>query len=238
VRDELPAGPDDAIAAAPAHRSNRAKAGRAAQETVMNILPKDHSFYDLFQKQAGLILDAAELLAQGIKTPTTNWSSHGAKLHDLERQGDNITHETMKRLHQTFITPIDPEDIHSLCMRLDDVLDMIDEVGSWFKIFQIGAAPEPVVGMADIMVEASRVTVEVFEGLGNGKEISERLVKIHDFEEKADGINHDALVQLFRNETDPIHLIKLKEIYQLLEETADCFEEVAHVVEGVVLKNA
>lgn len=204
----------------------------------MSILPKDQNFFELFQKQAGLILQAAELLAQGLKTPTTNWSSHGAQLHELERQGDSVTHEAMKRLHQTFITPIDPEDIHSLCLRLDDVLDMIDEVGGRLKIFQIGAAPEPVVELADILVEAGRVAAKVFEALGNGAEISERLVKIHDLEEKADGINHNALVKLFANETDPIRLMKLKEIYESLEETADCFEEVAHVVEGVVLKNA
>lgn len=204
----------------------------------MKILPRDQNFYELFQKQAGLILEAAELLAQGIKTPTTNWSSHAAKLHDLERQGDTVTHEAMKRLHQTFITPIDPEDIHSLCLRLDDVLDMIDEVGIRLKIFQIGAAPDRVHELADIMVEASRVTAKVFEALGNGAEISERLVRIHDLEEKADGINQAALVELFANEKDPIQLIKLKEIYEMLEETADYFEEIAHVVEGVLLKNA
>lgn len=204
----------------------------------MSILPKDQNFFELFHKQAGLILEAAELLAQGLKTPTTNWNSHGAKLHELERKGDNVTHEAMKRLHQTFITPIDPEDIHSLCLRLDDVLDMLDEVAGRLKIFQIGAAPEPVLELADLLVEAGRVTNKVFEALGNGAEISERLVRIHDLEEKADGINHDALVKLFANETDPIRLMKLKEIYESLEETADCFEEVAHVVEGVVLKNA
>ena len=204
----------------------------------MSILPKDQNFFELFQKQAGLILEAAELLAQGLKTPTTNWGSHGAKLHEFERQGDSVTHEAMKRLHQTFITPIDPEDIHSLCLRLDDVLDMIDEVGARLKIFQIGAAPEAVLELADLLVEASRVTCKVFDAMGNGAEISESLVKIHDIEEKADEINHDALVKLFANEPDPIRLIKLKEIYESLEETADYFEEIAHVVEGVVLKNA
>lgn len=204
----------------------------------MKLLPQDHNFYELFQKQAGLIVRAAELLAQGIKTPTTNWGSHGAQLHELERQGDNVTHEAMKRLHQTFVTPLDPEDIHSLCLRLDDVLDLLDEVGGRLGIYQIGAAPESVQELADIMVEASRATAKVFETLGNGKEISAQIVKIHDLEERADGINHGALTHLFDDETDPIRLIKLKEVYELLEETADSFEEIAHVVEGVVLKNA
>lgn len=204
----------------------------------MKLLPQDQNFYELFQKQAGLIVQAAELLAQGIKTPTTNWSSHGAKLHEIERQGDNVTHEAMKRLHRTFVTPMDPEDIHSLCLRLDDVLDMLDEVGGRLRIFQIGAAPEPVQELAGIMVEASHATAKVFETLGNGREISAHIIKIHDLEERADGINHDALTNLFSHETDPIRLIKLKEVYELLEETADYFEEIAHVVEGVVLKNA
>lgn len=204
----------------------------------MSILPKDQNFFDLFQQQAGLILEAAELLAQGLKTPTTNWNSHSAKLHELERKGDNVTHEAMKRLHQTFITPIDPEDIHSLSLRLDDVLDMIDEVGSRLKIFNIGEAPASIVELSDILVEAGGVTVKVFETLGGGNDSSARLIRIHDLEEKADGINHEALVKLFSTETDPIRLLKLKEIYELMEETADYFEEVAHVVEGIVLKNA
>ena len=204
----------------------------------MKFLPKDQQFFDLFEKQSQLIAEAAELLHQGVAAEETDWNTLRIQVHQIENKGDDITHEALTRLHRTFITPLEPQDIHDICLRLDDVLDMIDEVAGRFHIFKVTSLPSSIQTMTKNLVANSHATSAAVRAVAEGKDVSALLIKIHDLEDEADQVNHQALTDLFDTEKDPIRLIKLKEIVELLEEAADSFEGVAHVLEAAVLKNA
>ena len=204
----------------------------------MKFLPKDQQFFDLFEKQSQLIVEAAEMLDQGVTAKETDWNTLRIRVHQIENKGDDITHETLTRLHRTFIAPMEPQDIHDICLRLDDVLDMIDEVAGRFHIFKVTSLPSCVQTMTQNLVANSHATSAAVRAVAEGKDVSSLLIKIHDLEDEADQVNHQALTDLFDTEKDPIRLIKLKEIIELLEEAADSFEGVAHVLEAAVVKNA
>ena len=204
----------------------------------MKFLPKDQQFFDLFEKQSQLIVEAAEMLDQGVTAKETDWNTLRIRVHQIENKGDDITHETLTRLHRTFITPMEPQDIHDICLRLDDVLDMVDEVAGRFHIFKVTSLPSCVQTMTQNLVANSHATSAAVRAVAEGKDVSSLLIKIHDLEDEADQVNHQALTDLFDTEKDPIRLIKLKEIIELLEEAADSFEGVAHVLEAAVVKNA
>ena len=204
----------------------------------MKFLPKDQQFFDLFEKQSQLIVEAAEMLDQGVTAKKTDWNTLRIRVHQIENKGDDITHETLTRLHRTFITPMEPQDIHDICLRLDDVLDMVDEVAGRFHIFKVTSLPSCVQTMTQNLVANSHATSAAVRAVAEGKDVSSLLIKIHDLEDEADQVNHQALTDLFDTEKDPIRLIKLKEIIELLEEAADSFEGVAHVLEAAVVKNA
>ena len=204
----------------------------------MKFLPKDPQFFDLFEKQSQLIVEAAEMLHQGVAAEETDWNTLRIRVHQIENRGDDITHQTLTRLHRTFITPMEPQDIHDICLRLDDVLDMIDEVAGRFHIFKITSLPNRVQTMTQNLVANSHATSAAVQAVAQGKDVSSLLIKIHDLEDEADQLNHQALTDLFDTEHDPIRLIKLKEIFELIEEAADSFEDVGHVLEAAVVKNA
>ena len=204
----------------------------------MKFLPKDQQFFDLFEKQSQLIAEAAELLHQGVAAEETDWNTLRIQVHQIENKGDDITHEALTRLHRTFITPLEPQDIHDICLRLDDVLDMIDEVAGRFHIFKVTSLPSSIQTMTKNLVANSHATSAAVRAVAEGKDVSALLIKIHDLEDEADQVNHQALTDLFDTEKDPIRLIELKEIIELLEEAADSFEGVAHVLEAAVVKNA
>ena len=143
----------------------------------------------------------------------------------------------MTRLNQTFLTPIDPEDIHRLASRLDDVLDMIDAVVGRLVMFKLATLPPAVSTLATIIEACSRATVKAISAMARGDPVAEHLIEINKLENEADRVNRQALAELFANEKDAIELIKLKEIYEMLESATDLCEDVANVIESVVVKN-
>jgi hypothetical protein len=204
----------------------------------MKFLPQDREFFDLFRQQGRLIVDAAKLLHEGVETDGADWESLARRMYQLENRGDEVRHLILQRLHKVFITPLDPEDIHHLSSRLDDALDAIDAIAARFHIFRSNNQPQPVHQLTDVLIKSSLTAADALEGLCKGEDITELLIRLHDLEDQADRIYHNALLELFEKDRDAIELMKSKEIYEMLEEAADAFESISHALEEITLKNA
>jgi predicted phosphate transport protein (TIGR00153 family) len=203
------------------------------------ILPREHGFFDLFRDISNLICEATRefqlLLAEG----TASAEVHSKKIKDLEHQGDNITHQTMTALHKTFITPIDREDIHELIKRLDDILDFLDAAAQRFVLYKVGEAPDDMRKMAEINNASAELVKQAVSGLSNLKaseQMMKHCVEINRLENEADTVLRGAVAKLFSDEADIRKLIKLKEIYELLETVSDRCEDVANVIESIVIE--
>jgi hypothetical protein len=154
-----------------------------------------------------------------------------------EQKCDDIAHEIFTRLNQTFITPLDPEDIHSLGSHLDDVMDGIEEAAHKVVAYKIDPVPAPMVELAGLIENCASCLKKAFESLHAGSPMIEHLIEVNRFEGKADHLSRATVVGLFNDEKDPITILKLKEIYDCLEVTTDYCEDVADALQNVVVKN-
>lgn len=203
---------------------------------LFGLIPKEEAFFDLFKQAAHNVIEGTRLL----KDMMENFDDlHGKakRIKEVEHVGDGITHEIAMRLNQTFITPIDREDIHDLASALDDILDAVEAVADRFVIYKITRPTESAVRLADILYKAS---VAVGQGVDrielSHAEIKECCVQVNSLENEADRVSRDAISGLFEKETDPISVIKWKEVYETFEEGTDRCEDVANVIERIVLK--
>jgi len=205
---------------------------------MFGFIPKNNNFFEFFDRAANNILSGARVLEELLQNP----GDAGEKskiIKDIEHVGDTITHETMKTLNKTFVTPIDREDIHSLICALDDVMDAIDEVADKFYRYKFKTTSEAAQKMAAILLKCAEETVRAATGLEKmDATINHICIEINSLENEADRISNDAIAKLFENEKDPIELIKWKELYEHLEDAADGFEDVANIMEGILVKHA
>src|SRR5579884_2847989 len=204
----------------------------------MRLLPHDEQFYQLFLSQVAIIVEASLLLLHGAEKGDAQLATAAAKINVLEQQGDEIIHDIYVRLNQTFITPLDPEDIHSLSAHLDDILDGIEESAHRIVSYRVEPIPPTVVELCRIVHSCSKTLEQAFTALSHGEPLLSQCIEVNRLEEVADQIGRDAVSELFRNEKDCIRLIKLKELYDLLEQTTDYCEDVADALQNVVVKNS
>ena len=204
----------------------------------MRLLPREEKFYALFLSQADIICEAARLLLQGVKAGHARLAEVAKEIKKLEHQGDDIIHETLTRLNSTFITPLDPEDIHSLSSRLDDVLDGIEDASHRMMAYHVSPIPQGMVQLCEMIYTCSRALKKAVQALDEKKEVTEHCIEINRIENEADHLVRGLVTDLFENEKDPITLIKVKEIYEFLEATTDHCEDVADVLQSVVVKNS
>jgi uncharacterized protein Yka (UPF0111/DUF47 family) len=204
----------------------------------MRLLPREEKFFELFQTQVQIISEAARLLAEGMKAGPPRLAEVAGQIANLEHRGDEVIHEIFLRLNQTFLTPLDPEDIHNLSSSLDDVLDWIEETAHRLVAYKVDPIPPVAVAAADTISECSAVLTKAFEALPANRSVNEHSIEVNRLENQVDVMLRDAVANLFRSGDDPIYLIKLKEIYDALEETADSCEDVADVLQNVVVKNS
>ena len=204
------------------------------------FIPREEKFFGLFEDGAHNIVKAAQVLKELIDT----WDGIEPKVEEikeLEHKGDNITHEIIARLHRTFVTPFDREDIALLTKSLDDVIDFIDHTAGAMLIYKVGRPGRRAKELADIIVQA---TVELEQAVlelrhrAKLKQILERCVEINRLENAADVVYRAAMAELFEDSTDATHIIKWREIYEHMESATDRCEDVANVLEGVALKHA
>lgn len=204
----------------------------------MRILPREEKFYALFLSQVDIISEASRLLLQGVKAGNTRLAEVAKDIKRLEHQGDDVIHDIFTRLNSTFITPLDPEDIHSLSTRLDDVLDGIEDAAHRMVAYHVSPIPQGMVSLCEMIYTSSRALKKAFEALDKKKEVMEHCIEINRIENEADHLVRGLVSELFEKEKDCITLIKIKEIYEFLEDTTDRCEDVADVLQNVVVKNS
>jgi uncharacterized protein len=205
---------------------------------MFNLIPREVHFFDLFDQQSEHIIRAAALLHELVH----NFADARAKVHlikEIEHQGDLVTHEIVKRLNTTFITPIDREDIHDLATRLDDVLDYIEAASERLVVYRIKEPTSACRAMAEVIVKIATSMDRAIKCLRTmDASFHEHAVEVNRLENTADNLLRDSLAALFEEQGDPIEVIKWKEIYETMEIVTDRCEDVANVIEGIILKMA
>jgi hypothetical protein len=204
----------------------------------MRLLPREEKFFHFFNDQAQLIVQASRLLRESTEKGNSAVATAATEINKFEQKGDEIIHEIFTKLNQTFITPLDPEDIHSLGSYLDDVLDALEEAAHRIVAFKIDPIPPAVVEFAKLIEACAMSMSKAFAALSGDRLLLDHCIEINRLEDSADRLLRTTVVDLFDNEKDPIRLIKLKEIYELLEETTDRAEDVADVLQNVIVKNS
>ena len=204
----------------------------------MRLLPREEKFYHLFLRQVEIISEASRLLIEGVRNGNARLMSVATEISVLEHKGDEVIHEIFTRLNQTFITPIDPEDIHNISSALDNVMDGLEDTAHRLISYRINPVPATMIRLSEIVANCSTSLTAAFKALERGGPIMEHCIEINRLENEADGIGRAAVVDLFDHEKDPIMLIKLKEVYEFFEATIDSCEDVADVLQNVVVKNS
>jgi predicted phosphate transport protein (TIGR00153 family) len=204
---------------------------------MVRIIPRETKFFDLFEDMACNVTDGARVL-RGILQTFDNVEAQVQKIKEIEHRGDDMTHAVITKLNQTFITPFDREDIHRLASSLDDVLDFVNAAGQRLVLYKIRSAPAAAAELAGLIVRQSEELTKAVSLLEKNKHVLEHCVEINRLEDEADRVCREAIAYLFEHEKDPIALIKMKELYEVLEMATDKAEDAANVLEAVVLKSA
>lgn len=204
---------------------------------MVRIIPRETKFFDLFADVASNVTDGARLLTSILEN-FDNLEVRVNELHEIEHKGDDLTHSIMTKLNQTFITPFDREDIHRLSSALDDVLDFVNAAGQRLLLYKIRSAPGSAVELAKLIVRQSEELNHAVNKLEKTQGVMDHCVEVNRLEDEADRVCREAIGKLFEQEKDAIQLIKMKELYEVLELATDKAEDAANVLEAVVLKSA
>ncbi|HKM84652.1 MAG TPA: DUF47 family protein [Terriglobales bacterium] len=203
---------------------------------MVRLIPKDNSFFAMFSAMSDNLIAGARTLVDLF----ANYHDVEKKIEQIrriEREGDELTHAILTKLNQTFITPFDREDIHELASKLDDVLDFINASGARIVMYQITTPPAAAGEMAAIILRQCQELQQAVSLMQKNGNILAHCVEINRLENEADLVSQNAIATLFECEKDPINLIKIKELLECLERATDKAEDVANVLETVVLKN-
>jgi len=200
----------------------------------------DRAFYEAFEAHAAKSVEAAKLVVQMLREPARA-PELSKEVHRVENAGDKITHDTIARLHQTWITPIDRSDIHSLITSLDDVLDLTEAVSERLVLYGVTNCPEFVIALGDVVVRATEAVekaIRLLPQVKRPKEMLDLCVEINRLENEADADYRRALAELFRGSFDALAVMKWRDIIDNLEAATDRCEDVANILEGIVLEYA
>jgi len=202
-----------------------------------SLVPKDRVFFDLFAEGGQNTLRTAKLLRDMLK----KWPDDEGLAIDIlkaEQEGDRITHDIIRRLNTTFVTPIDREDIHTLATQMDDIVDDIEEAADFMGLYGIEAPMDQSQAMADVLVKCCEQLYGLLQNLRGFKDLDHYWIEIHRLENDGDRIYRDAVASLFSNGIDPMVVIRWRDIFLRLERAIDATETTASIVEGIVIKNA
>jgi predicted phosphate transport protein (TIGR00153 family) len=204
---------------------------------ALSLVPRDKVFFDLFLEAGQNGHRAARLLQEMLQ----KWPDEEGLARDIlkcESEGDRITHDIVRRLHSTFVTPLDREDIYGLATQLDDIVDYIEEGADFLHLYKIEAPMAQAEQMADVLVRSCEQLEMALENLRGFKDLERYWIEIHRLENDGDRISRDAVASLFANGIDPMVVIRWKDIFAVLERAIDATETAAHILEGIVIKNA
>ena len=203
----------------------------------LSLLSRDFGFFDLFIEAGGNTLHAARLLDEMMST----WPDEQALSREIlkaEQEGDRITHDIIKRLNSTFVTPIDREDIYRLATQMDDIVDYTEEAADFLGLYQIEAPMAQAQALTSVLVKACEQLAAGLEELRGFKGLDRYWIEIHRLENDGDRISRDAVASLFSNGIDPMVVIRWKDIFAVLENAIDATETAAQILEGIVIKNS
>ena len=207
---------------------------------LKSLISKEFGFYDLFERHAQTTLDAAKAMQEAVNHLGNN-TEVISRISELEHKADELTHMTVDLMHRTFITPLDRDEILKLISRMDDVVDFIDAAAHRLVLFEITEVPERLAQLCQVLIDAQVQICDMVVLLRKikGNDIHKHGMEINRLENQADQLHRDGLAELFhRYRHDPLLVIKLKEIYEILETSIDSCEDVANIVEGIVLEHS
>jgi predicted phosphate transport protein (TIGR00153 family) len=203
-------------------------------------MPTEGKFFELFNEHAELCVKGAKEMVALM----TNFDDLEIRVHAIEaieKQADKVTHQTIDLLHKTFITPLDRDDIHQLITRMDDILDLLEDAGQTISLYDIKAITPEAKRLAELCLTCAEkvcAAVRLLHNMDNSPEILALCAEIDRLESDADHVMRAAMSKLFRDEPDVRNLIKLKAIYEILETVTDRCEDVANIIEGILVENA
>jgi predicted phosphate transport protein (TIGR00153 family) len=206
----------------------------------MRLLPHDASFFAHFEHQGKKTVEGCRAFLDMVEQPG-NMERRAERVKQIEHECDEITHAVVEALHKTFITPIDRNDIYRLITKMDDIMDFVEAAADRVALYELPTMTTEVADLARCLVDSAEHVLSAVSGirdLGKPNGILQHCIEINRLENLADGILRGALARLFREEKDPIAVIKWKEIYETLETATDRCEDVANIIEGVVLENS
>lgn len=206
----------------------------------LRLIPREEKFFDLFSQQAANVVEGAKLFKDLLEN-YDNIEQKRMHIEKVESAGDEITHHILEKLNTTFITPMDREDIHALTSALDDILDFINATTQKMSLYGITSMTEDAKALAEIILRSSEETATLIDNLKNMKNVScmkAGWIEVNRLENAGDTVSRHAIAGLFKNVTDPIEIIKWKELYEHMETAIDKCEDAANIVESVCLKSA
>jgi predicted phosphate transport protein (TIGR00153 family) len=202
-----------------------------------SLLPRDRTFFDLFIEAGQNNVHASRLLDKMMNS----WPEDEGLLKEMvaaEQEGDRITHDIVKRLNSTFVTPIDREDIYGLATQMDDIVDFAEEAADFLGLYKIEAPMEQATALTKVLVASCEQLAAGLEHLPEFKDLDKYWIEIHRLENEGDRISRDAVASLFSNGIDPMVVIRWKDMFAVLEEAIDATETAAQIIEGIVIKNS
>ena len=204
---------------------------------MVRLIPRETKFFDLFTQVSSNLIEGCRLLQNILQNPH-HTAARVQQLQEIEHRGDDFTHAIITKLNQSFITPFDREDIHRLASSLDDVLDFVNAAAVRLTLYKITDPPAASAELAGLIVQQSEELARGVSLLEKNKMVLEHCVEVNRLENEADRVSRKAIAVLFDQEKDPIRLIKIKELYEVLENATDKAEDAANVLEAVALKSA
>jgi predicted phosphate transport protein (TIGR00153 family) len=204
------------------------------------LMPTEGKFFELFIQHADLCVKGGKEMVS-LMTTFDDLENRVHAIESLEKQADKVTHATLEMLHKTFITPLDRDDIHQLITRMDDILDLMEDAGQTVSLYDIKQITPEAKRLAELCLsccEKVRAAVGLLHNMDNAREILGLCAEIDRLESDADHVMRAAMSKLFREEPDVRNLIKLKAIYEILESVTDRCEDVANILEGIIVENA
>lgn len=202
------------------------------------LTPQETSFYSLFATSASLLVDATRELTNILEAGPENRQRIVERVRDLEHEADEATHEIIRKTNSSFITPFDREDIHALAANLDDCMDHLEHATDLIGLYGLDELPEGMAEQFGILSRMAEVTAEAMPRLRSFKDLASYWIEVNRLENQSDTLHRRMLADLFNRATDPIHVMKVKEVIDGFEDAADSFEKVAHTVEGIALKES
>jgi uncharacterized protein len=212
------------------------RTGSVASVPLPSLIPKDRVYFDLFNEAGQNTLRAARLLKEMLE----EWPDDRGLAREIllaEQEGDRITHDIVRRVNSTFVTPIDGEDIFNLATTLDDIVDHIEETADFMGLYRIEAPMEQAIHIAAVLVDSCEQVAGALEHLRGFKNLNAYWIEIHRLENDGDRLYRDAVASLFANGIDPMVVIRWRDIFLRLERAVDATESVAHILEGITIKN-